>query len=63
HRNEGKGMGLKTDDCATAALCVCCHTAIDNGKDLSREERRQLMDRAIVLTIIQIARRGLVVPQ
>ncbi|MCC7586185.1 DUF1364 domain-containing protein [Serratia sp. Lou2A] len=63
HRNEGKGMGLKTDDCATAALCVYCHTAIDNGKDLSREERRQMMDRAIVLTIIQIARRGLVVPQ
>lgn len=56
-------MGLKTDDCVTAALCVCCHTAIDNGKDLSREERRQMMDRAIVLTIIQIARRGLVVPQ
>ena len=62
HRNEGKGMGLKTDDCATAALCVCCHDSIDNGNKLNREERRQLMDRAIVMTVIEVARRGLVVP-
>lgn len=55
-------MGLKTDDCATAALCVCCHDGIDNGNKLNREERRQLMDRAIVLTVIEVARRGLVVP-
>ena len=57
-----KSMGLKTDDCATAALCVCCHDSIDNGNKLNREERRQLMDRAIVLTVIEVARRGLVVP-
>ncbi|MGE0971149.1 hypothetical protein ACQFN5_16035 [Klebsiella sp. WOUb02] len=62
HRNESKGMGLKTDDCATAAICVHCHTEIDNGRHLTLDERRQLMDRAIVLTVIQIARRGLVVP-
>ncbi|MEL0577035.1 hypothetical protein AACK17_00590 [Pectobacterium punjabense] len=63
HRNEGKGIGIKTDDCATAAICVHCHTKIDNGKDLTRDERRQMMDRAIVLTIIQITRLGLVVPK
>ncbi|MCF2194295.1 DUF1364 domain-containing protein [Enterobacter hormaechei] len=62
HRNESKGMGLKTDDCATAALCVYCHDSIDNGNKLNREERRQLMARAIVLTVIEVARRGLVVP-
>lgn len=61
HRNEGKGMGLKADDCATAALCMACHTGIDNGNTpLSRAERRQLLDRAIVLTLIELARRGLV---
>ncbi len=53
---------MKVDDCACAALCVHCHYEIDNGNKLSRDERRQLMDRAIVLTLIQIARRGLVVP-
>ncbi|KUQ43723.1 hypothetical protein AWI15_05910 [Enterobacter hormaechei subsp. xiangfangensis] len=62
HRNEGKGMGLKTDDCATAVLCVCCHDSIDNGNKLNRDERRQLMDHAIVLTVIEVTRRGLVVP-
>lgn len=57
-----KRHGIKTDDCATAALCVCCHDSIDNGNKLNREERRQLMDRAIVLTVIEVARSGLVVP-
>ncbi|THB03062.1 hypothetical protein E6R39_08230 [Enterobacter hormaechei] len=33
-----------------------------NGNKLNRDERRQLMDRAIVLTVIEVARRGLVVP-
>lgn len=58
HRNEGKGMGMKTDDCASAALCDNCHREIDNGKTLTKEERRILLDKAIVLTVIQLARRG-----
>ncbi|EBH5932288.1 hypothetical protein CQX38_03340 [Salmonella enterica] len=62
HRNEGKGTGLKTDDCATAALCPECHHEIDNGSHLSREERRCLMNRAIVLTVIKLVRMGKVVP-
>lgn len=62
HRNEGKGTGLKVDDCATAALCIGCHDSIDNGNKLTRDERRQLMDRAIVLTVILVTRLGLVAP-
>ena len=58
HRNEGKGMGMKVDDSATAALCPSCHHDIDNGKDLSRHERRAEMDKAIVLTIQFLAREG-----
>ncbi|WP_312836654.1 hypothetical protein [Pantoea sp.] len=58
HRNEGKGMGLKVDDSLTAALCVTCHTDIDSGKNLTREERRALMDRAIVLTVQRLSREG-----
>lgn len=57
HRNEGKGMGLKVDDCLTAALCPECHARIDNGRDMSREERRAEMDRAIVLTLRELGRR------
>ncbi len=62
HRNELKGMGLKADDCATAALCPECHHDIDNGNHLEKEERRHLMDKAVVLTVIEIARRGLIAP-
>ena len=62
HRNEGKGMSKKTDDCLTAALCVTCHSAIDQGKDLTREERRSVMDFAILMTLVQLAKNGLVRP-
>ncbi|RON52907.1 hypothetical protein BK666_02075 [Pseudomonas frederiksbergensis] len=60
HRNVGKGMGQKTDDCLTAALCVECHTNIDNGKDMTRDERRALLDKAICETVQQLARMGLI---
>lgn len=63
HRNEGKGMGLKVDDSLTAALCPQCHHNIDNGGSMSRIERRQEMDRAIILTIRELTRRELVVPK
>lgn len=59
HRNEGKGMGQKVDDCLTAALCVACHTEIDNGPNMTLEERRQMMDKAILKTVAALARRGL----
>lgn len=62
HRNESKGMGMKADDCACAALCHECHHEIDNGNTFSRDERRELMNRYIVLTLIQLARMGLVAP-
>lgn len=58
HRNEGKGIGIKVDDSLTAALCPDCHARIDNGRDLSREERRAEMDRAIVLTLQALTREG-----
>ena len=58
HRNEGKGMGIKTDDFLTAALCPTCHVAIDQGPDLLRNERRSMMDSAILLTISALARAG-----
>ena len=59
HRNESKAGGKKLmDDCWTAALCVACHSAIDQGKDFTREERRQRLDLAILLTIRALARAG-----
>lgn len=60
HRNYGKGMSQKTDDCLTAAICPACHHEIDNGAELSREERRALLDKAICETVAQLARMGLI---
>lgn len=50
HRNEGKGMGLKTKPWMTARLCRADHEEIDSGRHLDRSERRARMDRAITLT-------------
>jgi cytochrome c553 len=60
HRNEGKSMALKTDDCWTAALCVACHSEIDQGNGMSKQERRDAMDTAILMTLRELARTGLV---
>jgi hypothetical protein len=60
HRNEGKSMASKTDDCLTAALCRPCHVAIDQGSEMVREERRSLLDSAILLTLVALARKGVV---
>lgn len=60
HRNEGKGKGLKVDDSLTAALCTDCHTYIDQGAQLSREMRRELLDRAIIITLMKLTRAGYV---
>lgn len=62
HRNQGKGMGVKVDDCLTAALCPACHAEIDNGASLTREERRAQLDHAILLTVAELARRGQIAP-
>jgi len=58
HRNEGKGAGMKTSDHLTAALCPPCHSAIDQGKTMTREERRAAIDRAIVLTVDALVKAG-----
>lgn len=41
HRNQGKGMGIKTHD-VFAALCREHHSRIDQGSDLMRSERDHL---------------------
>ena len=58
HRNEGKGMGMKTSDALLAALCVDCHRELDQGKNLSREERRDMWNRACILTYQALVESG-----
>ena len=58
HRNEGKGAGMKTSDCLTAALCPECHSEIDQGKHMTREDRRATMNSAIVMTLEALVKAG-----
>jgi hypothetical protein len=58
--SDGKGRGLKASDAAVAALCSVCHMEIDQGKNLSREERREKWLAAHISTIRALLERGLV---
>lgn len=51
HRNEGKGMGIKVSDALVAALCYECHYTLDMGKDLTKEEKRDMWNRAYITTM------------
>lgn len=46
HRNEGKGMGLKTPDRLTVPACFTCHAEYDQGNKLTRDEKRGLFNAA-----------------
>lgn len=39
---SGKGRGIKASDNLVAALCLKCHYEVDQGKDLSKEERQKM---------------------
>jgi len=58
HRNEGKMLGKKVPPHLVAALCPSCHFSIDQGRELSRAERRAEMNAAIVATFDLLVQRG-----
>jgi predicted GNAT superfamily acetyltransferase len=57
--SDGKGRGLKASDAAVASLCFTCHTAIDQGRDMTREERRSKWVEAHIKTFRALVERGL----
>ena len=58
HSNMERGLGQKSAAHMTAALCTRCHSEIDNGRDLTQQERRGMHNRAIVLTHDRLIRAG-----
>lgn len=48
HRNQHKGMALKTSDALVVALCPTCHAQLDQGKDMTRDERRDMWDQCYI---------------
>lgn len=43
---HGKGKSIKACDARGASLCHECHTGLDQGRELSRDERRQVWEGA-----------------
>ena len=48
---DGKGTGIKASDAMVASLCNRCHMELDNGKALSKEDRRELWELAHRMTM------------
>lgn len=42
HFNEGKGMAIKSSDASVGFACFTCHALLDQGKDMTRAERRAM---------------------
>ena len=55
---DGKGKSIKAHDYRIAALCVECHTEIDQGSRLSRDERIQMWEDAHRRTIGTLFEQG-----
>lgn len=51
---HGKGMGIKAHDCMSAWLCARCHAEYDQGKSMTKEEKREFILSAICKTIIKL---------
>jgi hypothetical protein len=43
---DGKGRSIKAQDFRISALCFRCHSAIDQGSKLTREERYDIWEEA-----------------
>lgn len=57
---HGKGWSIKADDCMTAWLCYRCHTELDQGNKMDREQKRDFTLTAICKTVQELWRRGLI---
>lgn len=56
----GKGMAIKAHDCYSAALCVTCHSNIDQGSKLTYQERKELWEAAWRKTILVLFESSLI---
>ena len=59
HRNENKGMALKTSDALCVALCPQCHSWLDQGRDMTKAERREFWNAAYIKQIQTMIETGM----
>jgi hypothetical protein len=54
HSNQlkhGKGRGIKASDAMVASLCYSCHMELDQGPNMSKEERKEFWNEAYMRTM------------
>jgi hypothetical protein len=47
----GKGRGIKASDNLIASLCFACHSELDQGAHLSKNERKEMWLKAHIATV------------
>lgn len=57
--SDGKGRSIKSSDDKAASMCFKCHSKLDQGSKLSKEERTTMHRDAHVKTVRELVRRGL----
>ena len=57
---DGKGKGIKAHDFRIAALCYRCHADLDQGSQMSKDERREVWEEAHRRTVGELFLRGLI---
>jgi len=57
---DGKGRGLKAHDYRVASLCYTCHMELDQGSNLSKQERIDMWEQAHRKTIGLLFERGFI---
>ena len=57
---DGKGRGLKAHDYRVASLCYTCHMELDQGSNLSKQERIDMFEEAHRKTIGLLFERGFI---
>lgn len=63
HSNQlehGKGTAIKAHDFAIQSLCPKCHFELDNGKEMSKAERRSFTYEMIAKTLMRLIEQGLI---
>lgn len=58
---DGKGRGMKAHDFRIASLCFTCHSDLDQGAKLSKQERIELWEEAHRKTIGELFLRGVLI--
>ena len=57
---HGKGFSQKSSDLMGAWLCAECHYEYDQGKNMSKAEKRDFILTAICRTIMQISKEEII---